>query len=233
MHLGAFYINVNKYLYIILGRGIYTYMGKPATDKKIINKLITLRQSGRSVKEIARELNLGVGTASKYCKNITLNKKAKLILELKRFPSKRISTDQKIKAHAHAVSLVKTLNNRDIFLIFTALYWGEGTKKELNIINGDPSLILFFVTGLLNLDIPKDRIKISIRYYSNQNKSDLMSFWLKLLALNECNVVGFERVESTNQINKLVHGMCRVRVEKSSYYHKLVTSAISILSQPS
>jgi transcriptional regulator with XRE-family HTH domain len=207
-------------------------MGKPRINDNIIEKLRTLRLAGKSIKEIVKELNLGTGTVSKYCKGLTLNKEAKIILEAKKYPAKRISLEEKVRAEFHAKKIIKDIDPRDIFLIFTALYWGEGTKSELNIINGDPNLVLFFVKGLLSLGIEKERIKISIRYYSTQNKNELTSFWLCLLALDKSNVVGFERVESTSHTNKLMHGMCRVRVKKSSYYHKLVTSAIKILSSP-
>lgn len=208
-------------------------MGKPKIKEEIINELKTLRRSGKSVKEIVKELKLGVGTVSKYCKDVVLNKKAKSILEEKRFPSKRVSLEEKVKAKDHAGAIINNLNDRDIFIVLCSLYWGEGTKKELNIINGDPKMISFFVRGLISLGVDKKRIKISIRYYSGQNKKELISFWLKLLALNESNVVGFEEVEGNGKTNKLIHGMCRVRVEKSSYYHKLVTSAIEILSSGS
>lgn len=208
-------------------------MGKPKINDKIISKLKNLRQSGKSVKEIVKELKLGVGTVSKYTKDLSLSEEARAILEEKRFPSRRVSLEEKNKAKQHAHDLIKSINKRDIFLIFCSLYWGEGTKKELNIINGDPKLIAFFVKGLLSLGIDKKKIKISIRYYSNQNKKDLTSFWVKLLALEHSNVVGFERVEGSGKVDKLVYGMCRVRLEKSSYYHKLVSSAIEIISSGS
>ncbi len=208
-------------------------MGKQKIDEKVLKKLIYLRKSGKSVKEIIKELRLGTGTVSKYCSNIPLSKKAKIILEAKKYPAKRISSREKEEAAEHAYTIIKNLNKRDIFLIFTALYWGEGTKKELNLINGDPNLISFFVKGLLSLGIDKKRIKISIRYYSGQNKNNITTFWLEKLALDSVNIVGFEEVKSGEKINKLMYGMCRVRVEKSSYYHKLVTSAIHIISSGS
>ncbi len=207
-------------------------MGKPKINDSTLEELKSLRLAGKSVKEIVKELKLGNGTVSKYCKGLVLSNEAKVILDAKKYPAKRISLEEKAKAEIHAKKIIKGLSSRDIFLVFSALYWGEGTKSELNIINGDPNLILFFVKGLLSLGIEKERIKISIRYYSTQNKNKLTSFWLDLLALDKSNVVGFERVESTSHVNKLIHGMCRVRVKKSSYYHKLVTSAIEILSSP-
>src|SRR3989338_1546198 len=40
------------------------------------------------------------------------------------------------KAQAEATRLVGKLTARDKILVLCALYWGEGTKRELNIING-------------------------------------------------------------------------------------------------
>ncbi|MEI6810482.1 MAG: hypothetical protein WCK60_00330 [Candidatus Nomurabacteria bacterium] len=208
-------------------------MGKPKIKEDILYKLKLLRESGKSIAEIVNELGLGKGTVGKYCRDIKLNKKAKQVLETKRYPSRRVSLEQKLESREHASKIIKSLNDRDMFLIFSALYWGEGTKSELNIINGDHRLIDFFVKGLISLGIEKKRIKISIRFYSGQNKKELISFWLKLLALDESNIVGFEKVEGNGKTNKLIHGMCRVRVQKSSYYHKLVTSAIEIISSGS
>lgn len=208
-------------------------MGKPMLSDTNISTIRSLRSSGLSVKEIVKELRLGTGTVSKYCKGVILTEKAKNILEEKRFPAKRKSQEEKARALFHAQRIIKKLKKRDIFLILVALYWGEGTKKELNLINGDPDMINFFIKGLLSLGIEKEKIKISIRVYSGQNKNSLTSFWLKKLALSQGNVVGFEMVDSGTKQNKLQYGMCRVRVEKSSYSHKLVTSAIKIFSSGS
>lgn len=208
-------------------------MGKPKINQNTLFKLIKLRKSGKSIKEIVNELHLGTGTVGKYCKGVTLDKKALAILEAKKYPAKRFSLEEKARAKVQACKIIGNITDRDIFLIFTALYWGEGTKSELNIINSDPSMILFFVKGLLSLGIDKKRIKISIRYYSGQDKNEIVSFWLKLLALSDSNVVGFESVKGNGEFNKLAHGMCRVRLEKSSYYHKLITSAIQVISSGS
>ncbi len=218
------------YLHSFCRCDIYTDMGKPKIHEDIVDTIRSLRKSGASIKEIVKKLKLGTGTVSKYSKDIILSNDARIILESKKYPAKRVSNEEKEKAMFNASSIIQTLDTRDIFLILSALYWGEGTKKELNLINGDPELISFFVKGLLSLGVERNRIKISIRYYAGQNRKQLVAFWLNKLALESINVVGFERVESKMTLHKLQYGMCRVRVEKSSYYHKLVTSAIHILS---
>lgn len=208
-------------------------MGKPKIDEKVIDTIKNLRRAGKSVKEIVNQLKLGTGTVSKYCKDVYLDSKARDILEAKKYPAKRLSKQEKENSKTEASKIIKSLNSRDTFLVFTALYWGEGTKRELNLINGDPELVSFFVRGLLSLGIDKERIKISIRLYPFQDEETLSLFWTKKLALHRSNIVGFERVEGGKKIHKLKYGMCRVRVEKGSYYHKLVMSSIQIISSGS
>ncbi len=208
-------------------------MGKPKINENVVGKIKDLRKSGKSVKEIVKQLKLGTGTVSKYCKDVHLDTRARDILESKKYPAKKTSEQEKESSKIEAFKIIKSLNKRDTFLVFTALYWGEGTKRELNLINGDPELVSFFVRGLLSLGVDKKRIKISIRLYPFQDEETVSLFWVKKLALHRSNIVGFERVDGGKKIHKLTYGMCRVRVEKGSYYHKLVMSSIQLISSGS
>lgn len=117
-------------------------------------------------------------------------------------------------------------------MVALGLYWGEGTKRELNIINGDIQLIKTFLTGLYLLGVNKNDISINIRYYSNQDKNVILDKWLKALNLPKSTFVGFEKVESSGE-NKLSDGMCRLRVKKSGDMHKLIMAGIQIISSGS
>jgi hypothetical protein len=171
----------------------------------------------------------GTATVHKYVQKIEISKNGKERLLTRRFRSKVISEETWAKAHQDASKIIGDLNKRDYFLLATALYWGEGTKQELNLINGDPRMIKIFLESLLSMGVQKHEIKISIRYYSTQNKELLTKFWITYLKLSDSNIAGFEKVASSGE-NKLEYGMCRIRVVKSSCYHKLLLSAIKIIS---
>lgn len=203
-------------------------MGKPTTSLEKIKEIQNLRKQGLSIKEIARNTNSGVATVSKYILDVKISDDGQKRLLKRRYHSRTKSEETWNDTLLIANKLIGNLNDRDKLLIAISLYWGEGTKKELNLINGDPDMIKFFLNSILILGIKKSDIKINIRYYSNQNKKDITKFWLSFLNLNTDNLVGYEKVTS-NGINKLEYGMCRLRVSKSSYYHKLIVNSISLI----
>lgn len=208
-------------------------MPKASISKEKVSQVISLRKSGFSIKQIAKSLSIGVGTSSKYCEGVVVSSQGIKKLESRRFPSKVKSLEHKMLAEKVAEDLLGgKLSSRDLILISSALYWGEGTKRELNLINGDPKLTKVFLLGLIELGVPLPSIKISIRYYSNQDKNVLTKFWLSYLGLAESNLVGYEMVKSSYE-DKLVHGMCRIRVAKSSVFHKTLLSIISKITSGS
>ena len=42
------------------------------------------------------------------------------------------------------------------------LYWGEGTKRELNIINGDPGMMRVFISCLRSMGVNENDITIGL-----------------------------------------------------------------------
>ena len=207
-------------------------MGKPEISKNKQLEIVSLRAKGFSVKEISKIMSVGNATSSKYCKGVLISKVGQARLAERRFPAKLKSFTEKSEADIFSKKVLGNLNTRDMFLVISALYWGEGTKRELNLINGDPELVKVFINGLLCIGVKKESIKINIRFYSNQKKDEVTKFWIKHLGLSHSNLVGYEEIESGG-LDKLVHGMCRVRVVKSSYFHKVLTSAIGIISSGS
>lgn len=206
-------------------------MGKPLTSQEKIQDIQTLRKNGMSIKEISRLTRSSVATVSKYISSVEISKDGQKRLLERRNYSKTKSRHEWEKTHFLASKIVHKLNDRDKILIAISLYWGEGTKKELNLINGDHHMIKTFLEGILILGVKKEDVKISIRYYSHQNKKNITKFWLSFLNLNQSNLSGYEKVAS-NGTNKLEYGMCRLRVLKGSYYHKVIMNAIKIIKSP-
>ena len=200
-------------------------MGKLAITQEKIVKLVKLRQKGFSLKEIASLEKIGIGTAHKYLKSLVICNEGKKILEQKRFPSKLKSRKDYLEALALSKKVLSRLSKKDKILIAVSLYWGEGTKKDFNLINGDPALIYSFLEGIYAFGVEKDRIRISIRYFENQDKQTVTDFWLRSLKLKKESISGFEKVASGTK-NKLEYGMCRVRIVKPSFHHKLLINLI-------
>lgn len=207
-------------------------MGKSILSVVLQAEIVKLRQDGYGIKEIAKKLTIGIGTSNKYCKGVVVTSSGKERLKSRRFYSQTISKEQHGEAFVLVRKKIGNLTKRDLFLLTIALYWGEGTKRELNLINGDPRMIKVFLDGLLSLGIGMDSIKINIRYYTHQDKTRLTKFWLNHLGLSLVNLVGYEKIDSAGS-DKLKYGMCRIRVSKASYFHKVLLHGIDYIASGS
>jgi hypothetical protein len=114
--------------------------------------------------------------------------------------------------------------------LLAGIYWGEGTKAELNLINSDPGLIKTYVRCLTDLGIKKDDLRITLRIHKELDPAAAIRFWSSLLAVNPNKISGMEIIDGQKQ-GKLRYGMCRVRVTNSAPYFKLIVSLINVIKE--
>jgi hypothetical protein len=80
------------------------------------------------------------------------------------------------------------------------------------------------------MGIPKNRIKISIRLFSDLDRKKSINFWLSELNLKKDNLISVNYLERKKE-GKLPYGMCRLRVEKGSLYFKQLISMIDFVKK--
>lgn len=116
----------------------------------------SLRKQGKSIKEIARQVDVSQSTVSRWCLDIVLSEKQRKFLEKRRREAgakalapwirknqelKRV--DEKKQSQKGRVDLGQ-LKKRDLFILGLGLYWGEGYKRgsqEWGFTNSDPKII--------------------------------------------------------------------------------------------
>ena len=146
----------------------------------------------------------------------------------KRGGSKFKALKEKEQASKKARLLLSSIDSRDTLFILAALYWGEGTKKELNLINGDPELVRVFVSCLRRLGITNNQLKITLRVFEDMDKGKVITFWAQTLGVMERHIASVDVLKGKKK-GKLLHGMCRVRVAKSKDYFKLIMAMINFI----
>ena len=107
---------------------------------------------------------------------------------------------------------------------------GEGTKRELNIINSDAAMLRVVVHCLRDLGVSDTEFRARIRIYDDINKFKAIDYWAAALSLPvEC----FKSVNvlTGKKKGKLAYGMCRIRVAKGANYFKLIMSAIERIKE--
>lgn len=119
-------------------------------------KAEALRRQGWSIAAIARKVNVSKSSASNWCWNIKLTPKQKRVL-IKRWEvgghrgrilGSATNHRRKMERILHYIQEgkkdVQALSPRELLLVGTAIYWGEGSKKsQLAFINSDKDMILF------------------------------------------------------------------------------------------
>ncbi len=115
-------------------------------------------------------------------------------------------------------------------LLLLGIYWGEGNKRELNLINSDPALIKTFLSCLYDMGMKKEELRITLRLYDGIDKEKSRRFWAKLLSIRIKDIRNINTIQG-NKIGKLKYGMCRVRVAKSAPYFKLIMSLLSEIKE--
>ena len=203
-------------------------MPKPRLLPNEIEKITELRQTGHSLPEIHRISGRAYGTVFRYIKNVSILPEYQEMWRVKRGGSKFKAAKEREHADKKAHSLLSSFDGRDMLLVLAALYWGEGTKRELNLVNGDPELVRVFVSCLRILGITNKQLKIRLRIFEDMNKQKVVAFWVKTLAVSKTDIASVE-VLSGKKKGKLKYGMCRVRVKKSKDHFKFIMAMIDFI----
>jgi hypothetical protein len=163
-------------------------------------KSVFLRENGKSLRTIARELTISLSTAQLWTRevilsneqkqNIVTEHREKLIAGRTKFIEHRKAQKNKkeLKIFTDAKNEILVKKSDSFFIIGLALYWAEGSKKDhsLGFINSDPAMVQVFLRWLktygkfdpINIH---PRLQIHEIYKSNTNA--IQSYWSDLLQI--------------------------------------------------
>lgn len=190
--------------------------------KETIKQIKLLRQRGYSLPEIKKEVKVGHGSVFRYIQGVKISPEYKQIWYSKRGGSlKRMKLAEK-EAEKKALASIDNLSNKEKKIFLSALYWGEGNKKDFNLINSDPDLIKVFINGLTGLfNVKKEDLKISIRIFEDLDKHECLKFWSTITGVPINKFVRVNIIKGRKK-GKLSHGMCRIRVKRGGNLLKYV-----------
>jgi len=203
-------------------------MPKPALSANEVKEIINLRRIGNSLHEIRVITKRSNGTIWKYIKDVVVLPEYKDIWRAKRGGSKAKSNREWQESKKRASNILGKISFRDQMMILSCLYWGEGTKRELNVINSDPIMIKVIFQCLKELGIKNEEFKISLRLFDGINKRKAILFWSKTLEIPAGFIKKVNAIPG-RKVGKLEYGMCRLRVKKGGRYFKLIMSMIDFI----
>lgn len=168
-------------------------------DKKL--EAQSLRKRGWSIRSIAFHLSVSKGSVSSWCADIKLTsfQKEHLIQNAIKagHRGRMLGAEANRRKKEDAISFYNTagrrdigrISRRDLLLIGTALYWGEGTKapkRQMAFVNSDPAMIMFMYTWfqrIMGVKTEDFMPRIFINEIHRPRIDKVLKFWSNLLAL--------------------------------------------------
>lgn len=199
-------------------------------SQKLIGRIKFLRTNGYSIPEISQTLTVARSTVFRHVKDVEILPSFYRILMSKRGGSIRRKLIKEQKALEEAKQFTG-LTDREKTLFLSALYWGEGSKKDFGLSNTDPNMVRVFVTILRQtLGIADDRLRVSVRIFEDLDKDKCLSFWSEVVGIPKERFVGVNVLVGKKK-GKLVYGMCRIRVKKGGDLLKKLTAINKIVGE--
>lgn len=200
-------------------------------------KALQLREKGKSIKQIAKLLKVSVSIVSIWCRTVELTESQREKLKRRKV---RIRHLRKLAKQSHleklnrvkkltdeAISLIKPLAEKELFLTGLSLYWAEGFKSikegRLGFCNSDPRMIKFIIKWFeksLNIE-RKDFILRAEFNQSHQDRTEeIKKYWSKItkVPLEQFEKPFYHRSNWLREYSNRrdYYGVLRVRVRKST-----------------
>jgi hypothetical protein len=187
-----------------------------------IREIKTLRSHGYSIIEIGKKLNRPKTTIFRHVQDIEVLPEYLRNWAGKRGGSKKRKALKEAESLKEARKLIKELSYKEKFILLSALYWGEGSKKSFGLSNTDPNLIKVFLKCLKDLfEVNTEKLRVSIRIYEDLNRQKCLDFWSKVTGVQRDNFVSVNILKGKKR-GKLEYGMCRIRVTKGGDFLKKI-----------
>lgn len=201
-------------------------------------KATELRRQGLSINEICRKLQVSKSVVSLWCRDISLNDEQRERLKKRMISSgskgRQIGADMNRRKKEERVlfhkdqgkNYVGSLSKRELTLVGTAIYWGEGSKKsQLAFINADPDMVIFMCNWFqIALGVSRGDFMPRIFINALHKERDLLlkKFWSNLLHLpvSQFRSTVFIQREHTKKYanHDEYYGMLSLRLRNSSEY---------------
>lgn len=189
-------------------------MGKPVTSNEKIKRIQSLREHGYSLPEISKITRVSKTTVYRYIKDVQILPDYYSEWLGKRGGSRKRKNLKEKLALEKGKKLVGNLTGKEKVILLSALYWGEGSKKDFGLSNTDADLIRVFIRGLKEVfKINENRIRVSVRIYEDLDKDKSLAYWSKITGIPKEKFINVD-VLTGKKKGKLEYGMCRVRVLK-------------------
>ena len=154
-----------------------------------------LRKDGRSIKSIARSLDVAPSTVSGWCRDIEISEAQIAALSdfvrmrgyAGRMKGARMHRERRLErvreGYSSAMKDFSSLSKRDLLIAGIALYWAEGGRKgarRFRFANSDPTMVRFILRWLhecFGVSIRRVSFRVLINESHRDRESAVVQFW--------------------------------------------------------
>ncbi len=181
------------------------------------------REQGLSIPQLMNKYSLPKTTIWHHVKGVVLTKRARALARSNQGGSKLRSQQSWDQAETKAILLLKNFDESIIWpILFSALYWSEGTKKSGFVFtNTDEFMIRVFLKILRkHLRIKNGDLDILIRTCTPMNPLECRRHWSVVTDIPHTDI----KINHNNEQNrsKTRYGICRITLKKGGFNLKLM-----------
>jgi len=219
------------------------------------NKVLKLRQKGKSINEIAERLNIPKSTVSVWCRDIKLtSKQIRRLTERQESGSykgrmkfleriRKTRLDQVSKLMKEGIREVGKVNKRDLFVAGIAMYWSEGVTSsnsdEVSFSNSDARMILLMLKWFKEIcGVLDNRVVIQIRVNKihKQRIKEIESYWSNLTKIPLTQFTKTILIKSKSKKiypkSDIYYGTVRMRIRCGTQLRRKINGWIEGLIEP-
>jgi len=184
--------------------------------KKEKEKAIGLRLRGRSIKEIAKQLNVAKSSVSLWVRDIKLTpvqlnklaEKSHTIVAIEKRRATRLNNERAKRQVVLdlAEKEIKKLSLKDLWLIGVMLYWAEGGKTQRGLVrfsNGDPEMIKIMMVFFRRVcKVPEEKFRGYIHIHPHLDHKKAEKYWAAIMGISLKKFFKTYRKVNTSSKNK-------------------------------
>ncbi len=208
------------------------YRGKTVDQERARS----LRAEAWTLAEIAAELGVSKSSVSVWVRDVEFEPRPRRTAR-RRAPNRlQIAKQAEIEAcRAVGLERIGSLSDRDLLIAGTALYAGEGAKRDGYVVftNSDPAMIVLFCVWLRRFfDIDETRLRVRLYLHEDLDLRRAMRFWSELVGIPEGQ---FQRpyravADPTMRRNRHEHGCPSVRYACATTHRRVMGLVAALLS---
>jgi transposase-like protein len=191
------------------------------------------RDEGRSVKDIARLLDVARSSVSRWVRDIELTQDQHAALlarnpayERQRNGSTALIERARLRRRGYQLRGRRRIRQSEpLYIAGCMLYWAEGDKARWTVAlsNSDPEVIRLFARFLREcFGVPDERMRIYCHLFADHvtRQREVEQFWLDVAGLpatclRKSSVNRYSRSSQRKRINRLPYGTCKIVVHST------------------